>query len=161
MLRTLGLGHRESADIDPDGYSVSLQAPSLSFSQQVSAGLDGSVTFERLRPADDYHLSLNEVSANCTVTGGSIQAFTVNPGTTTHATFAVSCETIRLLASSKRTTSTEGSNGSGSPAYDSCILDGDPRGPRPGKSLCDPRHSLGMSGCVNGCTSDRVSDERG
>ena len=86
------------ADIDPDGYTVMLHAQSVSFTQEVSADANGSVTFERLRPADDYHLSLNFVRPNCTVTGGSIQAFTVTAGTTTQATFAVSCETVRLLA---------------------------------------------------------------
>ena len=84
--------------IDPDGFSMRLQAPSVSFSEEVSVDVNESVAFDRVRPADDYHLSLTGVSANCTIAGGSIRAFTLNAGDTVRATFNVSCEPARLLA---------------------------------------------------------------
>ena len=85
-------------NLDPDGYIVSLHAPSVSFSLESSAPLNASLTFERLRPADDYHLSLNGVSANCTVAGGFIRAFALNASDTVQATFAVTCEPARRFA---------------------------------------------------------------
>ena len=85
-------------NLDPDGYTVGLQASSASFSQERSAAVNAALTFERLRPADDYHLSLSGVSANCTVAGGFIRAFTLNVADTVRATFAVSCEPARRFA---------------------------------------------------------------
>ena len=85
-------------DLDANGYTVNLYAASVGFTQEETVDLNESVVFDRLRPADDYHLTINGMNANCFVAGGPIQVLEVNPGETTDAVFAVSCEPVRHLA---------------------------------------------------------------
>jgi WD40 repeat protein len=85
-------------DVDADGFRLTLQSATAPFSGEAPVGPNGSVVFERLRPADDYHLTLVGVSPNCSISGSPTQAFAVNPGTSVHASFDVSCEQKRLLA---------------------------------------------------------------
>jgi Tol biopolymer transport system component len=84
--------------IDPDGFAVNLQSASLGFSESVAVDANDAVVFDRLHPADDYHLTLVGINANCSVTGGAIRAFTLDAGATARPTFAVVCETPRHVA---------------------------------------------------------------
>jgi Tol biopolymer transport system component len=85
-------------ELDPDGYTVDVQAASVGFSESRSVPLDGSVTFTSLLPATDYRVTLGGVSANCGVAGPDRQTVEVVGGGTTSVTFEVSCEAPRLLA---------------------------------------------------------------
>ena len=85
-------------DPDADGFRLVLSSSESQYSSEVMLAAGGVTTFDRLRPGDDYHLQLFDVSANCIVSGGVIQAFTVDPGATVRARFDVSCESKQTLA---------------------------------------------------------------
>jgi len=86
------------ADLDRSGYTVILYAASVGFTQEDTVDANETVVFDRLRPADDYRLTIDGLSANCFVVSGPVQPLDVNPGETTEAAFAVLCEPARLLA---------------------------------------------------------------
>ncbi len=83
---------------DPDGYTLDLRSPSLESSATLPVGSNASATFERLRPAPDYTVSIQGLSANCRVAGAAAHTLAVDPGATAQAAFAISCEAPRLLA---------------------------------------------------------------
>src|SRR3989454_738489 len=74
-----------SGDIDPDGYTVSVDGGAAS--QPIPA--NGSVTFTG--PAGDHSIALTGVAANCTVSGANPRTVTVPAGGTATTTFSVSC----------------------------------------------------------------------
>src|SRR5437773_243928 len=74
-----------AADIDPDGYTVSVDGGAAS--QPIPA--NGSVTFTG--PAGDHSIALTGVAANCTVSGANPRTVTVPAGGTASTTFSVSC----------------------------------------------------------------------
>jgi TolB protein len=86
------------ADPDPSGYVVALQATSVGFTGTLAIAPNGSVTFSRLRPAADYRVTLQAVTANCHVVGADAQTVTVTAGVTTNVAFEVSCEAPGLVA---------------------------------------------------------------
>ncbi|HJR64982.1 MAG TPA: hypothetical protein VJ802_01030 [Gemmatimonadaceae bacterium] len=86
------------AGSDANGYTLSVQAASVGFSQDVALGVNGSVVLDRLRPAPDYIATIQGVSANCRITGAASHTLAVDPGATAHAAFAISCEAPRQLA---------------------------------------------------------------
>lgn len=83
--------------VDPDGYTVHVQAASVGFSERHNVDPDGSVTFTSLLPATDYRVTLESVSANCAI-GPDSHNVAVTASGTTSVTFEVSCEAPRLLA---------------------------------------------------------------
>ena len=74
-----------SGDLDPDGYTVSVDGGAAS--QPIAT--NGSVTFTG--PAGDHSIALTGVAANCTVSGANPRTVTVPAGGTASTTFSVSC----------------------------------------------------------------------
>src|SRR6266516_1915231 len=74
-----------SGDLDPDGYTVSVDGGAAS--QPIPD--NGSVTFTG--PAGDHTVALSGVAANCSVGGANPRTVTVPSGGTTTTTFSVSC----------------------------------------------------------------------
>lgn len=85
-------------DLDPNGYDVGVDAPSVGFTRIVSIAPNGSLTFPGLRPAADYRVALQGVAANCDVAGDDTRTVAVAAGAATPVRFDVSCEAPRLLA---------------------------------------------------------------
>src|SRR5438445_1054173 len=80
------------ADLDPDGYSVTLQGDTLSGtgSSTQPLAVNGSVTFSSLKPGS-YTLSLGGAALNCPVGGQNPRTASVTAGGTAHLTFQVTC----------------------------------------------------------------------
>jgi len=76
-------------DLDPDGYTVSLDGTT---SQPIPNSSDG-VTFNNLS-AGNHPVELSGVASNCSVTGGASHTVTVIAGQTISHTFSVSCTAI-------------------------------------------------------------------
>src|SRR3989442_2354722 len=76
-------------DLDPDGYSVRLDA---GVGQPVA--INGAVTISGLYTGN-YFVSLDGVAANCTALPESPVAVTVYPGLTTEFSFGVTCSATR------------------------------------------------------------------
>src|SRR5437867_8931280 len=74
-----------SGDLDPDGYTVSVDGGAAS--QPIAT--NGSVTFTG--PAGDHSIALTGVATNCTVSGANPRTVTVPAGGTATTTFSVSC----------------------------------------------------------------------
>src|SRR5438128_10380958 len=74
-----------SGDLDPDGYTVSVDGGMAS--QPIAT--NGSVTFTG--PAGDHSIALTGVATNCTVSGANPRTVTVPAGGTASTTFSVSC----------------------------------------------------------------------
>src|SRR5438552_1788322 len=74
-----------SGDLDPDGYTVSVDGGAAS--QPIAT--NGSVTFTG--PAGDHSIALTGVATNCTVSGANPRTVTVPAGGTASTTFSVSC----------------------------------------------------------------------
>ncbi|MEO7238223.1 MAG: hypothetical protein ABIZ96_06380 [Gemmatimonadales bacterium] len=75
------------ADLDPDGYTVKLDASGPG--QAISA--TGSVTFSSV-PAGSHTVVLTGVSANCSVSGENPRSATVGGGSVVEVVFSVSCQ---------------------------------------------------------------------
>src|SRR5437899_7649585 len=108
-----------SGDIDPDGYTVSVDGGAAS--QPIPA--NGSVTFTG--PAGDHSIALTGVAANCTVSGANPRTVTVPAGGTATTTFSVSCApTGPTTGSLSVTTATSGASGDLDPDGYTVTLDG-------------------------------------
>lgn len=75
------------SDIDPDGYTVTVDANGRSI------GVNASATFTDL-PAGDHALTLGGVAPNCTVGGQNPRTVSVTAGNTTSTAFAIACADI-------------------------------------------------------------------
>jgi WD40-like Beta Propeller Repeat len=85
-------------DLDPDGYRVAVQSRTVGFTGELDIAANGSASLPRLRPADDYNVTLQGMAENCAVVGATLQVVAVTPGATTNITYTVSCGPPRLLA---------------------------------------------------------------
>lgn len=85
-------------DVDLDGYTVDISAPSVGFTDTYRIEPNGSLTLPRVRPAADYQVGLQGVSANCGIIGADKQTVGVSAGGTARVEFAVSCQAALRLA---------------------------------------------------------------
>src|SRR5438128_1247553 len=142
-----------SGDLDPDGYTVSVDGGAAS--QPIAT--NGSVTFTG--PAGDHSIALTGVATNCTVSGANPRTVTVPAGGTASTTFSVSCApTGPTTGSLSVTTATSGASGDLDPDGYTATLDGTTSraiginasvtftGLTPGS------HSVVLSGVAGNCT---------
>ena len=95
------------ADLDPDGYTVTLDAGA---SQPIASNSSSGVTFPSV-PAGNHSVALSGVAANCSVTGGPSRGVTVIAGQPASVAFSVTCTAIPPTTGSLTvTTSTSGSD---------------------------------------------------
>ena len=86
------------ADINPNGYVVTIGAPSVSFAGSLIVPPNGAVTFANLPPAGDYRVILQALGANCDVAGADAQTVTVTGGDTASVAVDVACSPVPWLA---------------------------------------------------------------
>ena len=85
-------------DVDPNGYTVDVQAASVSFARTLTVAPNASVTFPALRPATDYRVTLGGLAPTCDVVGTGVQTVAVTAGATTSVRFDVVCAAAGLIA---------------------------------------------------------------
>ena len=85
-------------DLNPNGYIITIGAPSVSFASSLTVPPNGSVTFTSLRPAADYRVMLQALGANCDVVGADIQTVSVTGGDTASVALDVTCSPVPWLA---------------------------------------------------------------
>ena len=90
------------ADLDPDGYLVSVDGGSAQ-----AIGTNGTLAVAGLPPGD-HSVRLDGVAANCTVDGLNPRTATVAAAATVEAPFAVAC--VALTGSVRVTTTTTGAD---------------------------------------------------
>jgi alpha-tubulin suppressor-like RCC1 family protein len=81
------------ADLDPDGYTVTLQGDTLAGTSgptTLPVAVKGTATFSDLKPGG-YSLALGGAAANCPVGGQNPRAVTVTVGGTAQVTFQIGC----------------------------------------------------------------------
>jgi hypothetical protein len=75
------------ADLDPDGYLVSLngnEAPAIGINDKITYGVDPG----------DYDVMLSGIASNCAVQGSATESVTVAAKETAQVKFAVACTAI-------------------------------------------------------------------
>src|SRR5213079_1776978 len=108
-----------SGDVDPDGYSVTLDGTTSR-----AIGDNATTTFSGLAPGS-HTVVLSGVAANCTVSGGTSRTLSVTAGSTVSTSYAVSCApTGPTTGSLSVTTATSGASGDVDPDGYSVTLDG-------------------------------------
>src|SRR5881392_2152981 len=108
-----------SGDVDPDGYSVTLDGTTSR-----AIGDNATTTFTGLAPGS-HTVVLSGVAANCTVSGGTSRTLSVTAGSTVSTSYAVSCApTGPTTGSLSVTTATSGASGDVDPDGYSVTLDG-------------------------------------
>src|SRR5437762_1213283 len=108
-----------SGDVDPDGYSVTLDGTTSR-----AIGDNATTTFSGLAPGS-HTVVLSGVAANCTVSGGTSRTLSVTAGSTVTTSYAVSCApTGPTTGSLSVTTATSGASGDVDPDGYSITLDG-------------------------------------
>src|SRR5213079_2065576 len=139
-----------SGDLDPDGYTVSVDGGAAS--QPIPD--NGSVTFTG--PAGDHTVALSGVAGNCSVSGANPRTVTVPSGGTVSTMFSVSCApTGGGTGSLTVTTSTTGSNLD--PDGYTITIDGSfsqPIATNGSVTFTGPSgdHTLALSGVAGNCT---------
>ena len=101
------------ADQDPNGYTVTVDG---TVSQTIAD--NGSVTFSNLAPGS-HTVTVSDVAANCSVSGGSSHTVTITSGATATTAFTVSC-----AATTGGITVTTTTTGSSLPTGYSVAVDG-------------------------------------
>jgi hypothetical protein len=79
------------ADLDPDGYAVTVSGPDGNASQPF--GVNETYTFPD-RTAGSHTVTLSAVAGNCTVSGGNTRTVNVPAGGTASTSFQVNCDPI-------------------------------------------------------------------
>src|SRR5207249_2598428 len=74
-----------SGDLDPDGYTVTLDGTTSR-----AIGINASVTFTGLTPGS-HSVVLSGVAGNCTVSGGTSRTVSVTAGSTASTSYSISC----------------------------------------------------------------------
>src|SRR5207249_4222100 len=74
--------------LDPNGYTVSVDGGAGQ-----AIGINGRATFPGLSAAN-HRVTLGDVAANCTVSGGNTQTVAVPGGGTATAPFSVACTAV-------------------------------------------------------------------
>ena len=139
-----------SGDVDPDGYTVSVDG-----SSSRSIGANGSVTFSGLS-AGSHSVALSGVASNCTVSGGNKRTVSVTAGSTTRTDFSISC--APTAGSLSVTTSTSGASGDLDPDGYTVTLDGatsraiGDNGTTTFSGLAPGSHTVVLSGMAANCS---------
>ncbi len=108
-----------SGDVDPDGYSVTLDGTTSR-----AIGDNATTTFSGLAPGS-HTVVLSGVAANCTVSGGTSRTLSVTAGSTVSTSYAVSCApTGPTTGSLSVTTATSGASGDLDPDGYTVSVDG-------------------------------------
>src|SRR5947207_1062063 len=108
-----------SGDVDPDGYSVTLDGTTSR-----AIGDNATTTFTGLAPGS-HTVVLSGVAANCTVSGGTSRTLSVTAGSTVSTSYAVSCApTGPTTGSLSVTTATSGASGDLDPDGYTVSVDG-------------------------------------
>ncbi|HTK56333.1 MAG TPA: hypothetical protein VL295_05875, partial [Gemmatimonadales bacterium] len=81
------MSHTTGTDLDPDGYTVTVEGVSRALP------LDGSTTYTGLS-AGAVTVSLSGVAANCSIFGTNPRSVNVVAGSTVSTTFDVGCSTV-------------------------------------------------------------------
>ncbi|HLB81842.1 MAG TPA: hypothetical protein VJJ54_02030, partial [Gemmatimonadales bacterium] len=138
-----------SGDLDPDGYTVTVDGTGRAI------GDNETTTFDGLAPGS-HSVVLSGVAANCSVSGGTSRTVSVTAGSTASTSYAVSCApTGGGTGSLTVTTSTTGS--SLDPDGYTVTIDGSFSQPIPTNgtvTFMGPSgdHSLALSGVASNCT---------
>src|SRR5437868_7933744 len=152
-----------SGDVDPDGYSVTLDGTTSR-----AIGDNATTTFSGLTPGS-HTVVLSGAAANCTVSGGTSRTVSVTAGSTVSTSYAVSCApTGPTTGSLSVTTATSGASGDVDPDGYSVTLDGTTsraigdNATTTFSGLAPGSHTVVLSGVaanctVSGGTSDRKS----
>src|SRR3989454_20136 len=108
-----------SGDLDPDGYTVTLDGTTSR-----AIGINASVSFTGLTPGS-HSVVLSGVAANCTVSGGTSRTVSVTAGSTASTSYSISCApTGPTTGSLSVTTATSGASGDLDPDGYTVTLDG-------------------------------------
>lgn len=76
------------ADLDPDGYTVTLNGGSAQ-----AIGVNATVTYSRLS-GGEYQVALSGVASNCTVAGANPRTVSVSANKPSRTTFEISCTAL-------------------------------------------------------------------
>ncbi len=99
------------ADLDPDGYTATLEALTQSGAVLLSSTAsptNGTVAISRLRAGNYYRLTLDGRASNCSVRSTNPQAVTVDGGGTATVAFEIACAAV--TGSVRVTTTTTGTD---------------------------------------------------
>jgi len=108
-----------SGDVDPDGYTVTLDGATSR-----AIGDNETTTFSGLTPGS-HTVVLSGVAANCSVNGGTSRTVSVTAGNTASTSYAVNCApTGPATGSLSVTTATSGASGDVDPDGYTVTLDG-------------------------------------
>ena len=142
-----------SGDVDPDGYSVTLDGTTSR-----AIGDNATTTFSGLAPGS-HTVVLSGVAANCTVSGGTSRTLSVTAGSTVSTSYAVSCApTGPTTGSLSVTTATSGASGDLDPdGYTVSVDGGAASQPIPDNgsvTFTGPSgdHTLALSGVASNCS---------
>src|SRR6266516_2291179 len=141
-----------SGDVDPDGYSVTLDGTTSR-----AIGDNATTTFSELAPGS-HTVVVSGVAANCTVSGGTSRTVSVTAGTTVSTSYAVSCApTGGGTGSLTVTTATSGASGDLDPDGYTITIDGSfsqPIATNGSVTFTGPSgdHSLALSGVASNCS---------
>src|SRR2546430_5276039 len=120
------------ADLDPDGYTLTVDAGGQGI------GINSSATITGLA-AGGHSVTLSAVASNCTVSGANPRTVSVTAGGTTSTTFTVSCTALPPTTGDLAVTTSTGGSDPDPHGYPG-TLDGAPPTIGPRRSL--PLHSL-------------------
>src|SRR5438093_6894647 len=142
-----------SGDLDPDGYTVTLDGTTSR-----AIGINGSVTFTGLTPGS-HTVVLSGAAANCTVSGGTSRTVSVTAGSTASTSYSISCApTGPGTGSLSVTTATSGASGDLDPDGYTVTLDGTTsraigiNGSVTFTGLTPGSHTVVLSGAAANCT---------
>src|SRR6266513_955055 len=141
-----------SGDVDPDGYSVTLDGTTSR-----AIGDNATTTFSGLAPGS-HTVVLSGVAANCSVSGGTSRTVSVTAGSTASTSYSVSCApTSGGTGSLTVTTATSGASGDLDPDGYTITIDGSfsqPIGTNTSATYTGPSgdHTLALSGVASNCT---------
>src|SRR5438034_788333 len=142
-----------SGDLDPDGYTVTLDGTTSR-----AIGINASVTFTGLTPGS-HSVVLSGVAGNCTVSGGTSRTVSVTAGSTASTSYSISCApTGPTTGSLSVTTATSGASGDLDPDGYTVSVDGgaasQPIATNGSVTFTGPAgdHSIALTGVATNCT---------
>src|SRR5207248_2847652 len=142
-----------SGDLDPDGYTVTLDGATSR-----AIGDNGTTTFSGLAPGS-HTVVLSGMAANCSVSGGTSRTVSVTAGSTGSTSYSVRCApTDATTGSLSVTTATSGATGdldpegyNSFPTRRSSDLIGD-NGTTTFSGLAPGSHTVVLSGMAANCS---------
>src|SRR5207249_4507130 len=142
-----------SGDLDPDGYTVTLDG-----TNSRAIGINASVTFTGLT-AGSHTVVLSGMAGNCTASGGTSRTVSVTAGSTASTSYSVSCApTGSSTGSLTVTTATSGASGDLDPDGYTVTVNGgvasQPIATNGSVTFTGPAgdHSIALTGVATNCT---------